>query len=195
MNNVSAKLFDTIHMVRAIRKDVTATIATIRPERAEDVAAIRAVNERAFGGRTEAMLVEVLRTANRATVSLVAQHDDHVVGHILFSPITVESAPTGARGVGLAPMSVLPEFQNKGIGSRLVREGLAACQQAGYDIVVVLGHIDYYPRFGFARANDFGLANEYEASDAFMVLELKKGALKCMSGLVKFAPEFREAGC
>ena len=92
-------------------------------------------------------------------------------------------------------MSVLPEFQNRGIGSRLVREGLAACQEAGYDIVVVLGHVGYYPRFGFAQAKDFGLDSEYEATDAFMVLELTKGALAAVSGLVRFAPEFNEAGC
>ena len=168
---------------------------TIRAERAEDVAAIRVVNERAFGGQTEARLVDTLRKANKATVSLVAQQDEQVVGHILFSPVTIANTPAEIRGVGLAPMSVLPEFQNRGIGSRLVRDGLAACQAAGYDIVVVLGHVDYYPRFGFARAKDFGLENEYEAADAFMVLELKEGALKRISGLVKFAPEFHEAGC
>ena len=167
----------------------------IRSEHPDDVAAIRNVNERAFGSPGEAELVDMLRAANKVAVSLVAQRDDQVVGHILFSPITVANAPGSCRGVGLAPMSVLPEFQNTGIGSRLVREGLVACRQAGYEVVVVLGHINYYPRFGFARAKDFGLDNEYEAVDAFMALELNKGALKEISGLVKFAPEFQEAGC
>jgi putative acetyltransferase len=167
----------------------------IRPERAEDVGEIRVVNERAFGERTEAKLVDTLRLANKVAVSLVAQSDDQVVGHILFSPITIANAPQDIRGVGLAPMSVLPEFQNGGIGSRLVREGLAACHRAGHDIVVVLGHINYYPRFGFVRAKDVGLDNEYNEADAFMVLELKEGALKGIAGLVKFAPEFRDVGC
>jgi putative acetyltransferase len=167
----------------------------IRPERPEAVGAIRVVTERAFGGRAEAGLVDALREAHQAVVSLVAHHEDQIVGHILFSPVTIAIAPPGVRGVGLAPMSVLPEFQNKGIGSRLVREGLAACRQAGYDIVVVLGHVDYYPRFGFVRASDFGLENEYGAADAFMALELESGALKGVSGLVKFAPQFHEAGC
>ena len=167
----------------------------IRPEHPDDVAAIRDVNERAFGSPGEAELVDKLRAANKAVVSLVAQRGDQVVGHILFSPITVTNAPGSFRGVGLAPMSVLPEFQNTGIGSRLVREGLVACQQAGYDVVVVLGHVDYYPRFGFATAKDYGLDNEYDAADAFMVLELRKGALEGINGLVKFAPEFHEAGC
>ena len=92
-------------------------------------------------------------------------------------------------------MSVLPEFQKTGIGSQLVRHGLAACQRAGCDVVVVLGHVQYYPRFGFSRAKDHGLENEYQAEDAFMVLELKKGVLQTIGGLVQFAPEFREAGC
>lgn len=170
-------------------------MTVIRPERSEDVAAIEAVNERAFGGRAEASLVRALRHANKAVVSLVAEYDDQVVGHILFSPVTVAMTAAGVRGIGLAPMSVLPEFQRRGIGSRLVREGLAMCRQAGYDFVVVLGHIGYYPRFGFAPAEGFGLTNEYEAGDAFMALELESDALKSARGLVKFAPEFQAAGC
>jgi putative acetyltransferase len=167
----------------------------IRPERPDDVAAIRDVNERAFGTSTEARLVDQLRAANKAVISLVALHGDQLVGHVLFSPVTITNAPQSFRGVGLAPMSVLPEFQNQGIGSRLVRDGLVACRDAGYDVVVVLGHVGYYPRFGFARAQDYGLENEYDAADAFMVLELRKGALEGVGGLVKFAPEFHEAGC
>ena len=167
----------------------------IRVERPGDVAAIRDINERAFGSSAEARLVDQLRAAHKAVTSLVAQCGDQVVGHILFSPITVANAPESFRGVGLAPMSVLPEFQNQGVGSLLIREGLLACQAAQCDIVVVLGHVGYYPRFGFSRASDYGLENEYDASDAFMVLELRKGALERISGLVRFSPEFHEAGC
>ena len=167
----------------------------IRNEIPADVPAIRDVNERAFGGRAEAQLVDRLRAANKAVASLVARHGDRIVGHILFSAVNVANAPRTVRAVGLAPMSVLPEFQKTGIGSRLVRDGLAACQQAGYDIVVVLGHADYYSRFGFYRAKDYGLDNEYQALDAFMVLELTRGVLQTISGLVQFAPEFQEAGC
>jgi putative acetyltransferase len=167
----------------------------IRVERPGDVTAIRDINERAFGSSAEARLVDQLRAANKAVISLVAQHGNQVVGHILFSPVTVTTAPESFRGVGLAPMSVLPDFQNQGIGSRLIRAGLSACQTAGYDVVVVLGHVGYYPRFGFAKAMDYGLENEYDASDAFMVLELRQGTLERIRGLVKFAPEFLEAGC
>ena len=167
----------------------------IRNETPDDVPAIRDVNERAFGAPAEAQLVDRLRAANKAVVSLVAQHGEQVVGHILFSPISVTNAPGTFRGLGLAPMSVLPDFQKTGIGSQLVRHGLAACERTGCDVVVVLGHVQYYPRFGFSRAKDHGLENEYQAEDAFMVLELKRGALHTIGGLVQFASEFREAGC
>jgi putative acetyltransferase len=89
----------------------------------------------------------------------------------------------------------LPEFQNRGIGSQLTQAGLDACRKAGYDVVVVLGHPSYYPRFGFSKAKDYGLDNEYNAQDAFMVMELKPGVLRGLAGLVQYAPEFREAGC
>ncbi len=90
-------------------------------------------------------------------------------------------------------MSVLPEFQNRGIGSKLVYQGLEDCRQAGCDVVVVLGHAKYYPRFGFLKARDCGLDNEYNVVDSFMVLELRQDALREVRGLVKYASEFREA--
>jgi putative acetyltransferase len=175
--------------------EVCAAMIEIRTERPGDLEAIRDVNERAFGGHAEATLVDHLRAANKAAVSIVAELGDRVVGHILFSPVTIANNPDGVRGAGLAPMSVLPEYQNRGIGSRLVRDGLIACREIGFDLVVVLGHSGFYPRFGFAPAESHGLGNEYNASDAFMVLELRAGALEGTSGMVTFAPEFREAGC
>jgi len=167
-------------------------VIEIRKETPDDFPAVGYVNEQAFGGDVEARLVEMLRAANKAVVSLVAVDQGRVVGHILFSPITVAEAPENFRGVGLAPMSVLPEFQNQGIGSRLVRDGLEACKRQGYDAVVVLGHTSYYPRFGFSRAKDYRLDNEYDALDAFMVMELKEGVLQTIRGLVRYAPEFNE---
>ena len=167
----------------------------IRQETPDDFPAVRDVIERAFGGAAEAQLVDMLRAANKAVVSLVALHQGRVVGHILFSPVTVTQAPVNFRGVGLAPMSVLPEFQNKGIGSRLVRDGLEACKRKKFDAVVVLGHTKYYPRFGFSRAKDYGLDNEYDALDTFMVVELKDRVLQTIGGLVKYVSEFHNAGC
>ena len=167
----------------------------IRRDTPEDYPAIRALHERAFGGPVEAALVDRLRAGNKIAVSLVAVQQARVVGHILFSPVTVTDAPEGLRAVGLAPMSVLPEFQNRGIGSRLVHEGLDACKRRGEQAVVVLGHPTYYPRFGFERAKDRGLDNEYGADESFMVLELEEGALQQIRGLVNYAPEFRRAKC
>lgn len=163
----------------------------VRAERPGDEIAIRHVNEQAFGAPAEARLVDQLRAAHTAVVSLVAVRDSAIVGHILFSPVTIAHAPASLRAVGLAPMGVLPECQHEGIGSRLVHEGLAACQAAGYDAVVVLGHVGFYPRFGFMKAGDAGLDNEYGATDSFMVRELRAGALAHVSGLVRYAEEFR----
>jgi len=167
----------------------------IRSETEDDAAAVRNVNERAFGRDAEARLVEMLNTANKAVISLVALHQSRVVGHILFSPVTIAQSPDNFRGVGLAPLAVLPEFQKKGIGSSLILHGLEVCRQEAYDVVVVLGHTKYYPRFGFERAKDYGLDNEYNEEDAFMVLELKSGVLQKLKGLVKYAPEFRISEC
>lgn len=167
----------------------------IRAERPDDVEAIHRANVRAFGRESEAMLVDRLRAAGKAVVSLVAVQGGDIVGHILFSPVTVERAPVGFRAAGLAPMCVVPELQKLGIGSGLVRAGLDACRRVGYDVVVVLGDPPYYSRFGFVRAGERGLGNEYDADDAFMVTTPAEGALTGASGLVRYAPEFAEDGC
>src|SRR5688572_21684384 len=166
-------------------------VFAIREERPQDSTDVWEVNERAFGGPEESNLVARLHVSGNVAVSLVAVLDGHIIGHILFSPITIEQSPETFRGVGLAPMSVLPEFQSMGVGSKLVHEGLEACRRMGYDVAVVLGHPEYYPRFGFTRAKDHGLENEYGATDAFMVTELKRGVLTKLRGLVKYGVEFK----
>ena len=166
----------------------------IRPYIPEDAAAVREVHRRAFdGSEEEPHLVELLHRAKAASVSLVAVMVSQVVGHILFSPVVLDGR-SGLRMVGLAPVGVLPEYQGKGIGSRLVREGLAACRDAGYGVAVVLGEPSYYSRFGFVRASEYGLGNEYGVDDHFMVAELERGVLDRASGTVRYRPEFREAG-
>jgi putative acetyltransferase len=170
-------------------------MAEVRTEVPGDYPAVREVHVRAFGDDAEARLVELLRDRRNLAVALVAVVDGHIVGHIVFSPVTVAQAPDDCRAVGLGPMAVLPEFQNKGIGSQLVTEGLEACRRAGYAAVVVLGHTKYYPRFGFSRAKDHGLQSEYDAPNAFMVMELTNGMLQQMAGLVEYVAEFRVAGC
>jgi putative acetyltransferase len=137
----------------------------------------------------------MLRDAGKARASLVALAAGQIVGHVLFSPISIAVAPEKFRGVGLAPVAVLPAFQGMGIGSQLIRQGLDECRRAGYDAVVVLGHRNYYPRFGFLIAASFQLDNEYDAGAAFMAMELRSGALTGVSGLVKYAPEFQAVGC
>jgi putative acetyltransferase len=168
----------------------------IQSESPEDIAGIRQVVGRAFDGRpTEPRLVDLLRAAGKAAISLVALSAGGVVGHVLLSPVTLDPPLAGFNAVGLAPVAVAPQFQRQGIGSALIHEGLERCRQAGYEIVVVLGDPRYYSRFGFRRARDFGLGNDYNADEEFMALELKPGALSGVRGRVKYAPEFEDAGC
>jgi len=162
----------------------------IREERPDDRDAIRAVNEAAFGTPAEADLVDALREQARPFISLVAEQNGQVVGHIAFSPLALPGRG-GLRVMALAPMSVQPRRQRGGVGSALVRAGLEACQQLGIGAVVVLGHPAYYPRFGFAPASGFGIRSDYPAPDeAFMLLELVPGYLDGVSGTVKYHPAF-----
>lgn len=165
----------------------------VRDEKPEDLAAIHEVNAKAFEQAAEANLVDALRANGKVTLSLVAVQDDRVVGHILFSPVVIESEKETFAAVGLAPLAVLPEYQNQGIGSRLVRAGLDECRKALHESVVVLGHPEYYPRFGFAPASRYGIKSEYDVRDeVFMIIELREGALLGRSGIVKYQPEFNE---
>lgn len=163
----------------------------IRPEHPGDELAIRAVLTAAFPADAEARLVEALRSANRLAISLVAELDGKVIGHIAFSPVTVDSK---AQGLGLAPLAVIPEAQRRGVGSSLVQHGLARATRLGVGFVVVLGHAHYYPRFGFRRALERGLGNEYNADHSFQVMELLPDALPGDGGLVRYCAEFAAFG-
>ena len=166
----------------------------IRPETPEDKASIRHVNKEAFGQEEEAGIIEKLRNRGVLTISLVAVQDDRTVGHIAFSPVKVESERSSFEAIALAPMAVLPAYQRKGIGSQLVRSGIKECQHLGHEIIVVLGHPNYYPRFGFVPAKPKGIKCEFEVPDeAWMILELREGALAGRQGTVSFQPEFKEA--
>ena len=163
----------------------------IRREIPEDIEAIRHVNEEAFGGKEEADIVDALRKRSAAVLSLVATDKGRVIGHILFSPVIIESESSSFGAVALAPMSVLPEYQRKGIGSELVRAGLDECRALGHELVVLVGHADYYPRFGFVPARERSIECEFEVPDeAWMLLELREGALGGRKGTVKFQTEF-----
>lgn len=164
----------------------------IRAETAADVEAVRRVNELAFGRPAEANLVDALRSNVQPIISLVAILDDQVVGHILFSPVTIESEAEAFVAMGLAPVAVRPEYQNRGVGAALIRSGLAECRRLGHEIVIVLGHPAYYPRFGFVIASTLGIRCEFDVPDeAYMVAELTPGALRGRRGVVHYRPEFQ----
>jgi len=164
-------------------------VITVRPEQPADHAAIRSITTLAFGGTTEAVLVDKLR-ASPGTLSLVATEWGTVIGHILFTAASVAGNPL--RIAGLGPMAVHPTRQRGGIGSALVIRGLEACRRVGYQAVVVVGHPHYYPRFGFRRADGFGLRCQFEVPDeVFMALELQPASL-AGGGEVRYAPEFSE---
>ena len=167
-------------------------MVAILHERPEDAHAIRLVLEEAFGQSNEADLVDALRNRGALTLSLVALRENEVVGHILFSPVTIESTGSSFHAIGLGPMAVLPPYQGKGIGSQLVRIGLEQCREAGHEIVVVLGHPDFYSRFGFVPTRHRGIHCEFDVPhDVFMIMELRQGALAGRGGLVKYQPEFK----
>ena len=179
----------------------------LRPEEPGDAAAIRQIHRLAFEGEVEAEIVDAIRAAEAAVLSLVAEEaagggaadgltggaaDGHLVGHVLFTDVTVTTADGDEIGLlSLAPVGVLPSHQGRGIGTMLIESGLEQLRVEGHPAVVVLGHPSYYPRFGFVPASSFGLRWEMDAPDeAFMALELSAGALAGVRGVVRFRPEF-----
>ena len=167
----------------------------IRFERPEDIDEIRLLNEKAFGQPIEGRIVVKLRKSCNEILSLVAVSNNKVIGHILFSPVTIETNSGVIEGMGLGPMAVLPELQNQGIGTKLVKEGIRIINDKKCPFVVVLGHEKYYPRFGFQRASKYGLKSQWEGipDEAFMVMIFNDSAMKGVSGVVRYRKEFDEA--
>lgn len=174
--------------------DLTSQNIDIRTETPADLEAIHRVNELAFERPQEADVIDKLRRACPEFLSLVALLEGQVVGHILFTPITIDGSDL-ASGMALGPLAVLPEYQNQGIGARLSTAGIELLRQTGCPYVVVLGHPGYYPRFGFLRASTFGLLSQWEGvpDEAFMAQELIPGALAGVSGVARYRSEFDEA--
>ena len=163
----------------------------IRKEKDSDKENIWKVNAETFETEAEANLVNALRDSGISFISLVAEEDEKIVGHILFTPVELIGDDSGLKLLGLAPMAVLPKFQKKDIGSQLVKTGKEKCSTEGYDAIVVLGHPEYYPKFGFIPSVKYGIKSEYDVPDeAFMVLELKKGSLKNKNGVIKYHAAF-----
>jgi putative acetyltransferase len=161
----------------------------IRVETNEDHAAIRDVHRRAFGQEDEGRLVDALRSEGYSRLSLAAAQGDQIVGHILFSELAIVTDRALVGALALAPLAVVPECQRRGIGSALVREGLALARSAGHRIVIVLGHPGYYPRFGFSTALAGPLRSRY-SGPSFMALELEADALDGVAGEVRYPPPF-----
>lgn len=159
----------------------------VREERGEDLTAIRDVNKRAFGQDHEGKIVDALRSNGAALLSLVATDDGRIVGHIMYSPITVGEV----TGAALGPMAVDPEHQRQGIGSKLVQAGNLKLKDAGWPFIIVLGHPNFYPRFGFKPAVTLGITCEWEVpDDLFMVLVLDQEKMQGVSGLANYRHEF-----
>jgi putative acetyltransferase len=163
----------------------------VRADAAGDAPAVRAVHMAAFDRPAEADLVEALRRTGALAVSCVAEADCVVVGHVALSPVTLGADRGRPRVLGLGPMAVAPERQRTGIGTALVRDALARARAAGWTAAVVLGHPEYYPRFGFRPASTFGIGCRYDVPDAaFMAMELVPGSLAGTSGTVEYHPAF-----
>ena len=163
----------------------------IREERSEDETAVAAIVERAFGRVLEADLVASLRNDGAAALSLVAEQEGRVLGHILFSPVIIEGESEGFPAAALAPLAVLPAFQRLGIGSALVSAGLERCREIGFSRVLVLGDPAYYQRFGFAPAAAAGIRFPGEVQEeAFMAIGLESGALEGCAGTARYAQAF-----
>ena len=159
----------------------------IREECTDDRQAIRDLLTAAFPTSPEASLVDALRLAHRLRISLVADEDAIVAGHIAFSPVTMDGIEVG---LGLAPLAVRAEFRRRGTGEMLVKAGLAQARERDTGMVVVLGEPDYYRRFGFEPARLRGLGSEYGGGAAFQVLALRAGGIPRTGGLIRYAPEF-----
>lgn len=166
-------------------------MASIRCEQSGDQLAIAAIHISSFPTDAEATLVGKLRSAGRLAISLVAECDGTIIGHVAFSPVTTA---TGQTGLGLAPVAVMASHRRQGIAANLIQEGLARCAAAGFGWSVVLGDPAYYKRFGFRPASSCGLTDEYQGGEAFQICEVIPNAAPYNGGLVRYAPEFAVFG-
>jgi predicted N-acetyltransferase YhbS len=176
-------------------------IITIRKETPEDYNWVIELTEKAFetleiSDHNEGKLVDKLRKAPTfiSELSLVAELNGQVVGHILYTPVVIDNGRQQFQSLVLAPVSVLPEFQKMGIGGQLIRAGHQKAKELGFQSVILLGHPEYYPRFGYKPASGWGIKTHYKlpSDDVFMAIELTEGALNNVSGTIIFPPEFGE---
>lgn len=167
----------------------------IRQEKVSDYEQVTKVHDLAFEQVNEGQLVSQIRFLPDfiPELSLVAEHKGQIIGHILFSKAEIRKDGQVAEILCLAPLAVLPSFQNQNVGTALVKEGLSLAKALGFSSVTVLGHPNYYPRFGFKPASLWKIFAPFEVADeVFMVLELEEGALKGVSGIVHYAAPFND---
>jgi len=167
----------------------------IRQETKKDIKDVHALNELAFGRPLEANIADTLRNNCEDMLSLVATENEKIVGHILFSPVEIEGTHGIIKGMGLAPMAVLPNVQRQGIGTRLINKGIEELRKLRCPFIIVLGHHEYYSRIGFEIASLYGIKCQWEGipDEAFMILWLDKSNAGHVSGLAKYREEFNEA--
>jgi putative acetyltransferase len=167
----------------------------IRRELPGDISQIHRTNELAFAGTAEADVIDRLRQTCPEFISLVAIAAEQVVGHILFTPAWLETPDNQIDGMGLAPLAVLPDYQNRGIGGKLIRAGLSEIEQLGWPFIIIIGHPGYYPRFGFETASKYGIRCEYAAvpDEAFMIIFIDPGVLPLEGAVAHYRPEWAEA--
>ena len=162
----------------------------IRKETAADIEAVFEINRSAFPTEEEAQLANRLRETASPLISLVAEGEQEIIGHILFTPVTLDS-DTNLFLMGLAPMAVNPARQNKGVGSLLARAGIEECRALGAAGLVVWGHPKYFSSFGFSRSANFGIKSKYDgAPEVFMVLELSAEVFAGKAGVISYHPSF-----
>jgi putative acetyltransferase len=165
----------------------------IRGETHDDHDEISLVNDLAFNGKNEGELVRCLRKRTEfiSRLSLVAEYEGAIIGHILFYPLYIVSEKERIQTLSLGPMSVRPGFQNKGLGSCMITSGLKIAEEMGFNSVVVLGHPRYYPKFGFRKASKWKIVPNFDAPDeAMMALEIRKESLNFGGGTIDYPPEF-----
>ncbi|HET6325994.1 MAG TPA: N-acetyltransferase [Planctomycetaceae bacterium] len=162
----------------------------VRAETADDRQAVRTLISLAFGRDDEADLVEALRDGGYVRASLVAEVEQVVVAHILFSDLPIHDERDTVAALALAPLAVLPQYQRRGIGSHLTEAALDTCRTMGHRIVVVLGQPDFYRDFGFSSELARPLESPFSGKPSFMAAELIPGALKGVTGKAHYAPPF-----
>jgi len=170
-------------------------IIRIREEKRCDFDAIKYVNDKAFNQPQEGNVIEKLRNNDSRILSLVAEIDNKIIGHIFFSSVEIEGYPEIENGMGLAPLAVLPEYQKQGIGKMLIDKGIDLLKKQSVPFIVVLGHEHYYPKFGFETASKYGLKCQWDGvpDEAFMVMIFDKNKMKNVQGVAKYREEWNEA--